>query len=211
MARMTEKIAVAAGLAAVVVAGGAGIGVHRHRSRVKTYCALPPYDYQHLKYAPSVQTVSHTFLLVPLAGPTRVDPTGKRLKYFQLDTATVALDHCEISQFSLVLREDGNWSISLRASQNPPKPPQIPPPTTKQTLQIKRNEFVIRVHGFADTPLKPDEILTVPGRPILFDLYPDPFWVQNGQPREFRDNGTIPDFAPDFDAIDRVELEFTYR
>jgi hypothetical protein len=144
------------------------------------------------------------------------------MKYFQLATNLLANDHCSISRFSLILREDGVWWISLRADQNPRPPDVIPaapaiatksplPPVTKQTLQIKRNEFIIAVHGYADYALKTDTPLLRVGRPLLFDLNPRPFWVQNGQQQEFRSDGVIPDFSGRFDAIDRVELEFSYR
>ena len=122
----------------------------------------------------------------------------------------------------MVLRDDGAWSISLRADQNARAPDPIPaapaiapdaplPPTTKQTLQIRRNQFLLLVRGYADYPLRVDDPDTVPGRPLLFDVLPEPFWVQNGQPLEFRASGRSPTLAEEFGAIDRVEVEFTYR
>ncbi len=229
MRELPSRIAVASGLAGVVVAFAAGSGaggdgaiVTRYRSRAREVCALPAYDYQHVKFAQPVVAVSQSAVLVIATDAPTADASGRRLKYFQLATTSLHVDQCSISKFAMILRDDGSWSFALRADQNAHAADSIPaaplvavnaplPPTSRQTLQIKRNLFVVSVRGYAAYPLRIDDSRNTLGRPLLFEVPTATFWVQNGQPYDFRTSGRLPLSGDDFNAIDRVELQFSYR
>ncbi len=49
------------------------------------------------------------------------------------------------------------------------------------------------------------------GKPVLFELGPDRFWVQRGQPKDLWLRGTDKAVKRYFDLIDRVEIEFYYH
>jgi len=49
------------------------------------------------------------------------------------------------------------------------------------------------------------------GKPVMVDLSPYSFWVENGQPRYIRHHGYDPLVREYFRNIDRLEIEFYYR
>lgn len=135
-------------------------------------------------------------------------PLATRL--YQLDRASLALDQCEISQVALQLRSDGRWVLSLRADQNrrqddPDNAPYNP------KLYVKRNEFNIRLRCLGGFSIPVTTTSPSAGQPVMAALYPEPFWVENGQPRYLRLVGCERNLWLDLDKIDRVELEFFYR
>ena len=212
---MPKKKVTAAGLAmsATIVAAG---GAHDHRMRSRPLCGIPDRAYQSGASSPLVGGLSDTALLVP-ALPADAPPGGL-FKVFTLEQPRLGIDQCVISRVSVTLNRDGEWAVSLLAEQNPrviegPSPFVVAPEAirlaVKQTSQIKRNKFFVRVRCFAATPrLLPGGAA---GRPVLLVLEPAPFWVQNGQPRDVLLSGTAPGLPARFGAIDRVEVELAYR
>ena len=107
------------------------------------------------------------------------------------------------------------------AASNPAANVSLPPvslpipgasPVTKFTAHIKRNLFTIRVRGYAAYPADAnDNPDAAPGRPVMIQLPPEEFWVQRGVPLFPRFEGNDPQIAEFFRAIDRVEIELTYR
>lgn len=155
------------------------------------------------------------------------DPRAMRLKVFQFPTSGLTVDHCSVSRITLTVRDDGFWRANLRAAQNsqvtapgvvaPPVPPTpvrgLPAVTTKETLYLKRNLFVVRLRGLGlyQEPLPTPTVPSPLGKPVLLDLCAIEFWVQRGVPYELVRQGWSPDARAYFDRIDRVELEFSYR
>src|SRR5262249_47803259 len=151
------------------------------------------------------------------------------VKLFQLSKPTVALDHCSLSRVALTLHETGEWSLSLRADQNPwmtgpmrevSNPKQLQgvsalrstaPNLAKETDSLKRNQFFVKVRCYGSFKLKEELTATSPGKPVLVELPTAMFWVQRGYPYDLMEKKQMREIARYFDLIDRVEVEFSYR
>lgn len=132
------------------------------------------------------------------------------IKLYQLDRQRLQSDHCSISQVALQLHNDGQWVLSLRGDQNP-KPEDGKPAPFNPTLHIKRNEFVVRLRCLGASQNEPAANGIGAGKPVLVDLAPCSFWVQNGQPRWVRTGGCSETVRTYLSRIDRVEIEFFYH
>jgi hypothetical protein len=211
-------------LLAVVTALGALGGARFHRVPSQRHCGVPNRDYQFVRTSPPVSALSFRAVLVQQAPAVAIPAVAGAgpavaIKSFQLAQSSVGIDQCVISLVSLTLHEDGVWLLSLRADQNPPlvEAPGITPVipdelrlAVRQTGHIKRNEFFVRVSCFGPTPrgfAGPD----LTARPLLLVLQPQPFWVQNGQPRKVDFEGRAEHMGRFFEAIDRVEVDLSYR
>lgn len=128
---------------------------------------------------------------------------------YQLDRPRLKIDHCEISEVALQLRDDGIWILSLRADQNR-RPAEGEPVEYNPRLHIKRNQFVIRLRCLGAFQNEPAETTMAVGKPVLADLHTTQFWVQNGQPRYIRTGYRNLWVKEHFEEIDRVEVEFFY-
>lgn len=213
---MPPKKVTAAGLAvsATLVAAG---GAHDHKMKARVLCGVPDRAYQSGTSSALVGGLSQTALLVPaLAADARA---GEVFKIFTLAQPRLAIDQCSISRVSVTLRDDGEWTVSLLAEQNPRTP--IDPGAfavlrddtrlaVKQTSHIKRNKFFVRVRCYSATPLELADGAEA-GRPLLIAIDPQPFWVQNGQPQDVVLTGKAPGLPATFAVIDRVEVELAYR
>jgi hypothetical protein len=186
---------------------------------------------------PTKPAAAVTAAAAPAAGaPTPISPAGvspapsaaaaakppPKITFYQLTQAEVPKDHCSISRVAVILEQDGQWRVSLQANQNPVQPdgaPKPPPATTattanqpqKQTSHIKRNEFYVVVRGYGANQLKEASDGKALGKPLLFRFAMDPFWVQNGVPRDMVWDGNSGDVKKFYDLVDRIEVEFSYR
>lgn len=193
---------------------------------------LPKHDYQSGSTVGPVTTASALGLLLestlPEPPPTGSTPRPReRVRYFQLEQSKIQLDHCFLTRVVLVVRDNGEWTLTLRADQNPwMRGPQHDvamasnqsgvqglefPQTEKATNGLKRNQFVVRVRFVADAKLKDPLPGVVAGKPVLASLPAQEFWVQRGQPFDFRATCLSQDLYQNFDLIDRVEIDFSYR
>jgi len=137
---------------------------------------------------------------------------------------------------ALAIRDDGYWILSLRADQNAqtvattplvaagipkpaaantsvPQPGSILPgssPSTKFTEHIKRNLLTVRVRGYTGF-LNDGAADGAPGRPVLFELLPSPFWVQKQVAVFPGFEGKKTEIAEFYRSIDRVEINLSYR
>ena len=139
-----------------------------------------------------------------LVGQNRV------IKLYQLDRQNLQIDHCSISQVALQLHNDGRWVLSLRGDQNP-KPEDGKPAPYNPVLHIKRNEFFVRLRCLGAAQNEPAANGVGAGKPVLVDLAPCSFWVQNGSPRWVRTGGHSETVRAYLSRIDRVEVEFFYH
>ena len=150
--------------------------------------------------------------------------------YFQLVTERLGVEQCSISRVALATWDSGYWSLSFRADQNlggvgnevveilpgasvPARAPLILPGSTsptKYTANIRRNEFTVTIRGLSAFAAA-DDPDTSPGRPVLFELRPGSFWVQNGVPAFRRFQGVDRQVAAFFADVDRIEVELSYR
>jgi hypothetical protein len=154
----------------------------------------------------------------------------ERVKFFQLSETKVQLDHCSLSGVVLTLHESGEWTLSLRADQNPwmtgpdhqvSAPPQAAGATSavlpaspnlgKETDSLKRNQFFVKVRCYGGYAAREAQPALAPGKPVLFELPTAQFWVQRGYPYDFWAKQPLRDVSRYFDLIDRVEVEFSYR
>jgi len=131
-------------------------------------------------------------------------------RLYQLDRPSLTIDQCEVSRVALQLRSDGLWILSLRADQNKRADAGAPAPYNPK-LYVKRNEFNVRLHCLGAFNGAATSLSGAAGQPVLVDLDPEPFWVENGQPRYVRLTGCDRRLMARLDKIDRVELEFFYR
>ena len=211
-------------IAAVAGLGLIGAAGKRHPDRrAKTVpnvrCDIPAQDYIHGSPSQVGIAFSDPVVLVRTAGPPpAVVPVGAvSYAYYQLTRPSITIDQCSISQVVLTTWDNGSWSLDLRADQNPmvsQSNPQILPGSTgptKVTSYIRRNLFTVRIRGLGSSsgPLDPANRI---GRPVLFTLEPDPFWVQRGIPKlPSLQKESDPRVAKFFNQVDRIEVDFSYR
>lgn len=131
------------------------------------------------------------------------------VELYQLDRSRLQIDHCEISEVALQLYSDGRWILSLRADQNR-RPDEGEPQEFNPRSHIKRNQFVVRLRCLGAFQDEPTGGAMAVGRPVLADLQPLPFWVENGRPYYLHTGDCDGWVAEHFDEIDRVEIEFYY-
>ncbi|MCA9163444.1 MAG: hypothetical protein R3C99_09335 [Pirellulaceae bacterium] len=129
---------------------------------------------------------------------------------YQLERAAISVGHCHISQVALQIHDNGMWILSLRADQNPLPPPGAVP-IYNPTLHIKRNLFHVKLRCLGAYREPVAEFVPSLGKPVLAELSPCPFWVENGQPRFVRTGRVDPWLQEHFADIDRVEVEFFFR
>jgi hypothetical protein len=224
--------------AAVRAAGpGAGRGVSRFRTTPRVVCGLPDHDYVHGGARGPALGVSLPALLLPVrdAAQDGLLPSGRRAYYYQMDAAELRVDHCSISRVSLAVRDDGYWTLSLRADQNlgdgrippliavgrpssseaaSPAPSRVLLPgataTGRFTEHIKRNLFIVKVRGYAAFAIG-SALDAPPSRPVLFQLSPPPFWVQRRETIFPKFQDASPEAAEFVRSADRVEVELSYR
>jgi hypothetical protein len=216
----------AAGVLAVTTAAVAAswgqAELPRHHACPKALPGIPNYDYR-LPVDPP-PTVTALSLNRVLAGPLPAPGAASRpLTYaYQFLEPRLQINHCFLSRMAIALHEDGAYEISFRADQNPqpvgeggdirsPLRPGEKLETTLQTLQFKRNLFVIRVRGYAADPVRKDRPNLLPGAPVVVELPVEPFWVQRGEPYSGFVTGKSRAVEKYFQLIDRMEIEFTYR
>ncbi len=227
MRRFFGLLYVAAVALVIVIAAGP----HRGVTRPSTSCSLPKYDYQYRDFAQPVRSVSAIAILVreplPTAGMSELEReqlrrTGdagslRAVKAFQfVEQPRLQIDHCSISQVTVNLSENGDWTINLRADQNPIQlePPPVDRDVTtaeeivKFTDHLKRNLFQVQLRCYGRTG--GTTAASAVGKPVVIPLAVKPFWVQRQQPRWYVDTGSDPQIRQYFDLIEHVEVEFTY-
>ena len=180
-----------------------------HVTRPRPRCYLPPANYQLHRYSASARSLSNAGL--PLrAGPTSGERVWKSFQFVQQPALRV--DHCEVSRLSVLIDDQGNWSLSLRAGQNTGQAANTvtsAEPSRQFSDHLLRNQFHIRVHCYARSGDLPAN--SPLGRPLVATVQPQPFWVQKQRPYDFSSAGRDPRLEQSFDLIDRVEVEFFYR
>lgn len=154
-------------------------------------------------------------------GTVTAVPVGAKLRYFQLKTRGLAVDHCSVTRVAVTLREDGTYTVSFRADQHPllaggigdpalPDEMAFRPLRTRETNHLKRNEFTVRVR-LLGTPggetLPPAGL----GPAALVPLPLKPFWVERGEPVNFFKTEKSPAVGEYFPFIAGVEVDFSYR
>ena len=222
---INRKIAVAVSTVSIVIVAAAPTF---HRTRPGVRCDIPVRDYQYNKLSQPLRSLSEVPVLidVPLnartnGGSTVPSPTGlanrqpQRVKSFQfVKVPTLQIDHCTISDMSVLVHENGNWTISLRANQNPlnaRKPLDVTTLEPKQlfTDHLKRNQFHVVAYCYAQ--YGPGDGKELIGKPLVIPLVIKPYWVQKQQPCTIFEPGYHPDIQRHFDSLDRVEIEFAYQ
>jgi hypothetical protein len=125
----------------------------------------------------------------------------------------------EISTGLTTVQPSSTLNVGLPAPGKPPLPTApirgLPAVRLKNTNHLKRNLFVVRVRGLGayTEPIPVPATPSIVGKPVLLDLEPIEFWVQNGVPYPLvaEAEHPYPDVQRFFDLIDRVEIEFSYR
>ena len=121
---------------------------------------------------------------------------------------------------------DGHWTLSLRAYQNAPLPAdqaaqaekaekaerraakKKAAPAEGKALFEKRNLFVVKIRAYATSSEAAGSRDELPGRPAMFALGPESFWVERGQPYDLHRKSHNPEISKYFDYVDHVEVEF---
>ena len=131
-------------------------------------------------------------------------------KLFQWRQNSMKIDHCEVSNMALQLNRNGDWILSLRGDQN--RVSADDPNRFNPTLHIKRNQFTVKLRCFGNASMATtDPDFAAAGKPIMAEIDPKPFWVENREPRYVVASGNNGWVKTHFDFIDRVELEFFYK
>lgn len=212
--------------AAVLVIVAAAPSYHHARPRVR--CSIPDRDYLYQKFSQPQRSLSSVAVLIetpltaaakggepvrPAAGPD--DRQQLRIKSFQfVKDPTLQIDHCSISQMSVLLHESGRWTISLRANQNPLNTQEPLNVTTSEpnrlvTDHLQRNEF--QVVAWCYVKYGPGERSDLIGKPMVIPLHVKPFWVHRQEPYQLFEVGYDQHIQQYFELIDRVEIEFAYQ
>lgn len=202
---------------------------HFHRMHPQVRCGIPNRNYQYGKFSPTRRSLSSGPIVftAPMTSLENATSASQRLlpplsssreqkiKAFQfVKNSKLQIDHCSISQMSVLLHESGRWTVSLRANQNPlnatePLNVTTIEPNRKVTNHLLRNEFFVSVQCFANYgPAGEDTRL---GKPLVIPLTIKPFWVQKEQPYQLYETDFHPHLQQYFSSIDRVEIEFAYR
>jgi len=201
---------------------------HFHHMRPRVRCAIPDRDYQFGKFSPTRRSLSNEAVVFSsLDTDVRAasisqrfmtasgDGSKQTVKSFQfVKDSTLRIDHCSIGQMSVLLHESGQWTVSLRADQNPLNPPQpldvtTAEPIRKFTDHLQRNQFHVVVYCYASHG--PGGTETLIGKPLVIPLNVRPFWVQQAKPYQLFVTDHHPHVRQYFASIDRVEIEFAYK
>ena len=186
-------------------------------------CGIPNYPYAPTPSANAKPTTSAVTLnRIPANRlPGGGDPLTPTPMVYQLAASRLQLDHCFLSRVAVSLSADGSYEIGFRADQNPvasndPGSPlrssDAQPAWTLQTAQLLRNQFIVKVRGYAAYPLPSTPPNLAPGKPVLVEFPIEPFWVERGKPYSGFISGVASDAVrKKFEFIDRIEVEFTYR
>lgn len=227
--RLTRRLFLAGGLVAVAAAPCYRL------THPQLPGGIPVREYQYKRFSQPQRAVSAVGILVrePAAVAAAAAATGNLppsvlvmaaattdnpVKAYQfVDRPRLIIDHCSVSQLSVLLYKSGGWTVSLRADQNPVQlePPLLEQrvttaePVRKFTAHLQRNQFVVRIQCYGGNA--PAPVGTLLGPPVMIPLEPRPFWVQKETPYWFVDRGSEVGIREYFDSIDHVELEFSYR
>lgn len=219
-------------LSATSVGAAGKLIVHRGMTRPPCRTAIPAEDYQYRNRSRSLTAISQTAILARGSaqdterfitdarkvaeqtlsaedGWRLLDPNAHSTTLFQLKESRLRINHCELSRVALLLDDQGRWLFSARGDQNLVHPDD--PATYRPRLHLRRNEFVVYLRcygGFGNTRQALEQEA---GQPMLAELGPFEFWVENGQPRYFRDEGCCRALQDRLPLIDRLEIEFFYR
>jgi hypothetical protein len=200
-------------LIVVAAAGTVQAGWSRGRARPQPWCGIPARDYQYRPRSEADTALSGTAIPPTRPADDSLNLIARHVKVYKLDRP-LKVGHCGVSAVAIELRDDGQWTLSLRADQNPPVQPPATLgglPTQLQTSHLLRSEFQVgvRCYGAAEVVAGP-QADQGPGKPVLCELRPEGFWVQRGQPRHLRFEGGSECVRQFFALIDRVEVEFYY-
>lgn len=195
---------------------GANAELPRGKTKPRPVCAIPDYAYSSSSATAKPTTTAVTLVRIPA---NRLAGAGNSPQTYQLAQARMVVDHCYLSRVALTLADDGGYTISFRADQNPvpsddpasPLRKDETPRTTLQTSQLLRNQFVLVVRGYANdsSPAAVPNLATP--RPALVEWKLDPFTVERGKPYSGHVTGSSDAVKRNFAFIDRFEVEFTYR
>lgn len=213
---MYVRILATIGLAVILTSAAALLkAAHHHRTRLACLPAIPARDYQYRTRSATAVDASAVALHSQSASDRGRDEVDDRL-LFQFQQPRLAVDHCAVSELSLVLHRDGRWLATLRAEQNSPIVDGTPS-ADRAARFVKRNDFVVRFHclgGFANqsTPAPKAGQGTAPrvGRPQWAEIALPTFAVARNAPQLLRFEGRSEQLQAGFDAVDRVEIEFHY-
>jgi hypothetical protein len=203
---------------------GAASAAHYHVARPPVRPGLGVYDYQYGSRSSSKVAVSRTATLI--RSGQAPGPRDRDIKLFQLQRPKeLEIEHCAITQVALQLDREGYWTLSLRAYQNAVLPADQAAKAEQAekaerraakkkaaaeggALFDKRNLFVVKLRAYAmfsDEAGSRDEL---PGKPVMFTLGPESFWVERGQPYDLYRKYYNAEITRYFDYVDHVELEF---
>jgi hypothetical protein len=130
-------------------------------------------------------------------------------KVYQLDKATILNDHCQLSNVSVTLLENGDWDVTFRAQQNPNL---VEPKVRPVYERFRRNRFRIVVRGLGEFPLRDPAEVPVLAKPVYCELLIPDFWMERGEVRTIRQSGQNCEMVRRyFDHVDRMEVELRYE
>lgn len=197
-----------------------------HFSRTKRVCCLPGvYEYTVFPQLQPVTAFSFegTTVTSQQSGLTRTITTshpdgsvstetwqdgGRRVQTFPLKVVSLRKDHCQIRQVVVALASDGTWSVDMLAEQNPEL---VSIEERPQHLIHYQNEFHIHIRPLLGKRVVANDALDNVAVPSVARLTVKPFWVRQGTSRQIRYEGRDPRISQNFDAINHVAVDLSYR
>jgi hypothetical protein len=196
------------------VAATAGDLLPYHR-RARVSCGVSPcYDYETRRLSlPDVRETTATLLLEQVTAPpnsilTANDPR-RQLRMWQVVDRPLQLDHCSLTNIAVWIDESGRWSANMTAIQQPfvGLDRQATP-----AARFLRNKFHVKIHAYGLAKVQTADRTTAVGRPEIFCLCLNPFWVDREQIKLHSDGGSISEEQRQrLPLVDRLEVEFRYE
>jgi hypothetical protein len=203
------------GLGALGVTSSIAFGADwLRRTQSQPICRLPCYHYRTSHPSNPRSAVSTVGLEAAVAG--RIDRGASatdaaqtvRTKTFQLSTATLQNDHCELERVTMTIVEDGSYILNFEAEQNPSLVPEIERPQYERYLH---NHFFVQARGTGLAPVGVDPEESVLGQPEFFKVCLPPMLIEKRARRNLRWTGCCDEIRRSFDVIDRVEIDLSYE
>jgi hypothetical protein len=197
--------------------------------KLRNRCGLPSHDYSRERFSPpisgsSLRAIRSTSLQVR-SGDTAASagaretaavlraieldelPPGE-LKVFQIEPATLRIDHCAVSQVVVTIAESGEWMLSLQAQQDPRlESAQL----RTQFENFRRNEFRLEVRPILVLTARQNADVAVLGKPELDAIDAQEFWLDKHEVRRITLKNSSQDLRRYFAQIEQVDVHFSYR
>jgi hypothetical protein len=198
-------------LGSVAVACGGDLIPYHRRARVR--CGLPPcYEYENRTLSKGMVGESSATLWLQQEGPLpnstlSATSPGRRLRVWQGGGTALKVGHCSISKVAVWIDENGTWTTSLQAVQDP----FIVNGNDRQATpaaRFVRNGFHVTIRGYGLAKVADPNRAAQVGQPEMFCIDVPPFWVSRDSTERVSETGMLTmEQRERLPLVDRLEVE----